>query len=171
MVVSDRSCASLRAGARFFGVLFQVLAFLTLAGTLVATFEIAKLNLRIGIIGSQDLLAWIVFTGGLFASCVLAGFGYALGMLCAIFDRQEWTWPKRQLTSTAHPPTPLSTTGITPTLTPLVQPSKATPKPEEPIRVAQAPANAVSPPTTNTSGRSGKSTHWLTRERHFRKPK
>ena len=87
--MSDISRRSLRNEARFFAVIFQVLAFLTLAGTLIAAFKINNVGTQVGVNGSHDPVVWIIVAVGLFASCVLTGLGYALGMLCAIFDRQE----------------------------------------------------------------------------------
>ena len=89
MVMSERTSDAKRDGARIFGVIFHFLAALSLAGTLIATLKVAQLGSTIGIGGAKDPLAWIVFVSGLFATCVLAGFGFALGALCAIYDRQE----------------------------------------------------------------------------------
>ena len=88
--MSDISRRSLRNEARFFAVIFQVLAFLTLAGTLIAIFKINNVGTQVDVNGSwPDPGVWIIVAVGLFASCVLTGLGYALGMLCAIFDRQK----------------------------------------------------------------------------------
>jgi len=80
---------SKRAGARAFGVIFQLLALAIIVGTCVAADVVAHTGTSVGINGSRDPIVWAIIASGLFAACVLAGFGYVLGMLCAIYDRQN----------------------------------------------------------------------------------
>ena len=171
MAMNEMSSNSLRAGARFFGVLFQVLAFLALAGTLVTSIIVARLGQRAGFNGSHDPLVWIILASGLFATFVLAGFGYALGMLCAIFDRQEWTRPARQLPPRGSAPAQLPTPSSTPTAIPPSQPSVAIPTPAENAQSVQTSPTAASTTPADRNGQDAKSKNWLTRERHLKKPK
>ena len=167
MAMSERTMDAKYAGARFFGVLFQLLAVVTLLGTLFATAEIANLGNRIQISGAIDPVAGIVFVSGLFASCVLAGLGYTLGVLCAIYDRQEPAVhvvdvAPRVIDRNSSPepdwyrprPTTFSTKGA--------------PAPAPPVNTADAPTQElVSPPVGPVSDKSSL-WEWLTRERHFR---
>jgi len=70
---------------------FQFLAVISLTGTLITTVTVSSLGSTFGIDGANDPVAWLVFVGGLFVTCVLAGFGYTVGILCAIYDRNEPT--------------------------------------------------------------------------------
>lgn len=78
-----------RAGARAFGIIFQCLALVTILGTLIAVANVAHKGQSVGITNNHDADIWIISASGLFAACVLAGIGYVLGMLCAIYDRQH----------------------------------------------------------------------------------
>jgi len=89
MAMSQAVSESKRAGARTFGVLFQVLAVISFIATLYVTLNIVNLGWQFGVGGPTDLVAWAAFATGLFVSSVLAGIGYTLGVLCAIYDRQE----------------------------------------------------------------------------------
>jgi hypothetical protein len=79
---------SKRAGAHAFGIIFQLLSLAVIVGTCVAADVVAHLGSSVGIKNSHDPIVWTILASGLFAACVLAGFGYILGMLCAIYDRQ-----------------------------------------------------------------------------------
>lgn len=89
MAMSEATRVNKRAGARILGVIFQVLALLSLIGTILATAAVIKLGIFFNIAGSNNVPAWITFLIGLFVTCVLGGLGYTLGILCAIYDRQE----------------------------------------------------------------------------------
>jgi len=79
-----------REGARWIGGLFQFLALVTLVGTAIGGIKISSVDSQIGLSNVHDPLMWIVLMGGIIAAAVFAGFGYTLGILCAIYDRQEW---------------------------------------------------------------------------------
>lgn len=166
MVMSDVSSNSLRAGARFLGVLFQFLAFFTILGTAIAAIVTAHLGKEVGFNGSHDPLVWLILASGVFAASVLAGFGYVLGMLCAIFDRQEWTRPARELHVRPGVPSRASTTEPPPRTTPPIQPSPDRPTPANQVVPSPSPTPAG---PNSPSRRDAKSKNWLTRERHFKK--
>ncbi len=77
-----------RAGARAFGIIFQLLSLAVILGTIVTANVVARSGASVGTNGNHDPIVWTIVASGLFAACVLAGFGYVLGMLCAIYDRQ-----------------------------------------------------------------------------------
>jgi hypothetical protein len=165
MPMSDTSSGALRSGARVFGVIFQFLAFLILAGTLVGSIIVARLGQQIGFNRSNDPLVWIILASGLFATCVLAGFGYVLGMLCAIYDRQEWTRPIRPSTPRVGPlQTPSS--GPTPTSPASSQAPQATPLSDRPV---ESPPKGSVLPSGGPSLYDNATWKWLTQERHLRK--
>ncbi len=109
-----------RAGARFFGVLLQLISVLTFLGTLATAIKVEHYGADIGIGGSHDPAVWIVLLGGILASSVLAGMGYTLGILCAIFDRQGSSEPAVKANSIPLPsnlptePTPFKPGTLTP---------------------------------------------------------
>jgi hypothetical protein len=170
MVMSERTSNDKRAGARGFGVIFQLLAVASLVGTLVAMAYVANLGTQIGINGTKDPLTWIVLASGLFVTCVLTGIGYILGILCAIYDRQEPAKPvvdvvPRTITRSYSPepawyrPSPMTlATEEKPAPTPPVN-RVASPLPQPPAK----------PSAPQINGKSS-SWEWLTRERHFRQP-
>lgn len=71
------------------GLIFQALAIATAALTLVGVNEVARAGDEIGINGAHDPLTWFVGIAGVFAALVFTGIGHTLGMLCAVYDRQE----------------------------------------------------------------------------------
>src|ERR1039458_9429567 len=103
MAMSELTSDAKRGGARFFGIIFQFLAVGALFGTLAITAYVTHLGTEIGINGTRDPLTWIVLVSGLFVTCVLAGLGYILGILCAIYDRQEPAKPVVDVVSRTVP--------------------------------------------------------------------
>lgn len=167
--MNPRTSEAMRANARFFSVVFQTLALLTLFGTILGALEVAKLGAQIGIAGSRDPAAWIVLIGGFVATFVFAGFGYTLGILCAIYDRQ------------VMPPEEIRRTQLQ-TPDPEIDPPRA-PLPEKTIwqQVVKMHENEVviaedkpAPPTSSTTSLPDSTSGlWdsLTRERHlFKRP-
>lgn len=88
VTMSAQTMESKRAGARAFGIIFQFVSFVVILGSCIAADIIAHLGTSVGINSSHDPIVWTIIAAGLFAASVLAGFGYVLGMLCAIYDRQ-----------------------------------------------------------------------------------
>lgn len=89
--MSERTTDSKREGARIFGGIFQLLAVASIASTVVAMGNVAHLGDAFGVNPTNDPLTWVVLASGIFITSVFIGMGYALGMLCAIYDRQEET--------------------------------------------------------------------------------
>ena len=89
MVMSEQKTDAKRDGARIYGVIFQFLAIASIIATLYAMGKIANLGNALGVNPTNDPLIWVVLASGIFITCVFIGMGYALGMLCAIYDRQE----------------------------------------------------------------------------------
>jgi len=167
MAMSELTSDAKRGGARVFGIIFQFLAVAALVGTLAAMAYVAHLGTDIGIDGTKDPLTWIVLASGLFVTCVLAGLGYILGILCAIYDRQE---PAERVLD------------VVPRTMPRTQPSKPPPYRPSPITLIEDEIVAPTPPVQRpvsppplrepkapTSREDEKSVLWecLTRERHI----
>ena len=165
--MSEDTQKAKRAGARIFGSIFQFLAVFALLGTIWATAEVASLGSQIGIDGTKDPATWIVLVSGLFVSCVLAGFGYTLGMLCAIYDRQSMHAPVAVVAPKAIP---TSYSLIRPTYytIPTMMSTKPQPEPTPPIQRDGSVSiqSDVEQPTTPVARRNIL-WEWLTRERHF----
>ena len=89
MTMSKETAMAKRSGARTLGIAFQILSAATLVGPFIRALNVAHLGTTIGVRSSQDPVVWGIVASGVFAALVLAGIGYALGMLCAIYDRQE----------------------------------------------------------------------------------
>ena len=163
MTMGELTRESKRAGARLFGVVFQILSVVAILGTAYATAQVANIGTQIGIGTSHDQAVWFVLVGGLFISFVLMGFGYTLGILCAIYDRQE---PDVQQeddgpTSTYRSPRPPSKP---PEVGPWVVPS-ASPKPK--TQTPPAPEMLTTEPPPDPTKESSLLWQQLTRERHF----
>ena len=94
--------------------IFQYLSIVAILGTIIAAEFVAHLGNSLGTNINHDRTLWSIAAGGLFAACVLAGFGYVLGMLCAIYDRQERATtnipvaPNRIPTNSSTTPPPIS---------------------------------------------------------------
>jgi hypothetical protein len=166
--MSEATQEAKRAGARIFGVLFQIMAVLTLFCTFYAAFIVTNLGSQFGIAGSKDPATWIILASGLFASCVLAGIGYTLGILCAIYDRQALV--ETLGTSVRESaPSPRSKWGASSNDRPVTMTTKSI-KATEPVS-----SRAASPSTERDNKAPGPKVsrknplwEWLTRERHFR---
>ena len=190
MSMSARVQQEKRAGARFFGVVFQFLAVLTLIGTFIAAVVVDRVGLEFGIQGSNNFAMWMVIASGLFVTSVLAGFGYTLGLLCAIYDRQETVTPDREtlpeswLTISPIKPPPFKPGTLTRnTETPQSSPanrdslpglqvaeemSPPTPKPPT-DRVTLPKLQDAEKPPVPARLEKGAIWEWLTRERRFRR--
>lgn len=140
--MNHQTIESKRAGARALGLIFQALAFVVVLGTFIVVDVVAHWGVTVGINSNRDPLVWTVVAAGLFAACVLAGFGYVLGMLCVIYDRQS---PEASLRPSLAP---------TSNRRAITQP---------PPRVKRLPP----PPSLKETA----TWEFLTRPRHFRKPK
>jgi hypothetical protein len=166
MAMSSRSGEALRENSRSLGVIFQTLSVLTIITTIYWTMKVATNGSQLGIGAVHDPLSWTIFFAGMFAALMLARIGHVLGMLCAIFDRQQ------------NPPRPTSVrrANLTPSPGDWRPPSGARPTvwemvvEKEAIEVTDKPA--IVPPVVRPSANASlKSTDglwgWLTRERHF----
>jgi hypothetical protein len=151
------------AGARVFGIVFQFLAVIALFATVAVALKVANVGTQIGINGTKDPLVWIVLVSGAFVTCVLAGFGYTLGILCAIYDRQEPddSGPDVDARPTYALPKPPSKP---PEAGPWVVPS-APPKPK--IQTPPPPKTPTTNPLPETTKESSVLWQQLTRERHL----
>ena len=166
MVMSEQTGDAKRDGARIFGVIFQFLAFVSIVATLFAMARIASLGNAFGVDPTNDPLIWFVLASGIFVTCVFMGIGYTLGILCAIYDRQE----SKQVVATKVP------AAYAP------KPPPQRPNPIVPVRnvdrdsppvtdgVSHAPALPVQSQAPDVAQKSALA-EWLTRERHFRSPK
>jgi len=188
MSMSARVQQDKRAGARFFGAVFQFLAVLTFIGTVIAAVVVDRVGSEFGIRGSNNFAMWMVLASGLFVTSVLAGFGYTLGLLCAIYDRQETVTPDREtlpeswLTISPIKPPPFKPGTLTRnTETPQSSPanrdslpglqvaeemSPPTPKPPT-DRVTLPKLQDAEKPPVPSSSEKGAIWEWLTRERRF----
>lgn len=156
---------SKRAGARFFGVLFQFLAVIVLIATVIVAAEVAHLSTQVGVSGSRDPIAWAVLAAGVFASCVLAGLGYALGILCAIYDRQELDWAGEDIRTS---PATTRAGGAAARLTPqgaraVTSPTPASQTPAPDLHSSRPDVGEEELPDRER----GALWEWLTRERHL----
>ena len=167
MAMSEATRDNKRAGARILGVIFQVLALITFLGTALATVAVVKLGLFFGITGSNNVPAWITFGIGLFVSCVLAGLGYTLGILCAIYDRQE---PPSSAGGNHKQGTPIRIPNQPSPYRPshTIVHSEEAPAPPRPAVKSVSPSPQEDPKSPESDD-SQKSPlwEWLTRERHF----
>lgn len=168
MVMSEQSSDGKRDGARIFGVIFQFLAIGSIIATLYALARIASLGTALGVSNTNDPLIWIVLASGVFVTCVFLGMGYALGLLSAIYDRQEPSQPlvdvglnktiaTRSAGSVPYRPSPITTM------------SEERHAPISPVERAAAPlleqpVTPIEPTITEKSALW----EWLTRERNFR---
>jgi hypothetical protein len=169
---------SKRSGAEFFGGLLQLLATLTLVGTLVAVVNVNHFASEFGIGVSNDPAIWIILVVGLFISSTLAGIGYALGILCAIYDRQgiattsqgreSTPWP-----STPTPPPPFVPGTINPNIERAPKPNLSEIRPTPPTQGKKESPEALKPEERTTPRAIAKSRFWesLTRERHIGRSK
>ena len=170
MVMSEQTSDNKRAGARVFGVIFQVLAVASLAGTLVVMAYVANLGTQIGINGTRDPLTWIVLASGLFVTCVLTGIGYILGILCAIYDRQE---PAEPIVDVVPRTIPRSYSPEHPSYRPspitLATEEESAPTPRVNTVAPPLPQEPAKPPAPQVTDKSSL-WEWLTRERHLGQP-
>ena len=79
-MLSPQALDNKRAGARALGIIFQFLSIVAILGTVIAAEIVAHLGNSLGINTNHDPIVWSIAAGGLFVACVLAGFGYVLGM-------------------------------------------------------------------------------------------
>ena len=167
MAMGQQTADAKRAGARFFGITFQVLAVVALAAAIYWSFRADQAATQFGFgPSSSGFMAAVILVSGAFVACLFAGFGYTLGLLCAIYDRQD------QSVNVAGSVTPPPRSDA-PTRAP--QPSKSpAPEVDEPRMTttsdwspAPTPKFApTSPPQSSQQG--GRLREWLTRERHLR---
>jgi hypothetical protein len=94
--MGEATSEAVRGNARVVGVLLQCLSLVTLIATFIVAIAIAQQGQQLlGLTATHDPAPWIVLAAGVIASLMFAGLGYALGMLCAIYDRQVMTEPSR----------------------------------------------------------------------------
>jgi len=141
VAMSQMTMESKRAGARAFGIILQLLAAVSVLGACIVANAVARSDSSTGVSAGHDRVVWIILAAGLFASCVLAGLGYILGLLCAIYDRQT---PGARV----EPP---GNRG-----------REERPRPLPPIVETTAPATPL---------KESAAWEFLTRERHVRRPK
>ena len=169
MMMSEQTREAKRGGARVFGAIFQILAVISLVGTVAAVAVVAHLGTEIGIDGTTDPATWIILASGLFMTCVLAGLGYILGILCAIYDRQEpaepvvHAVPKTMPRSYAPKPAPYRPNPIT-------LATEEEPAPAPPVEIPVSPPPREPQPPTPPAAEKSALWEWLTRERHLRQP-
>jgi hypothetical protein len=58
-----------------------------LIGTFYATWAVGRVGTSLGVANTHNPVAWYVFAGGVLFTVLLAGVGYGLATLCAIYDR------------------------------------------------------------------------------------
>ena len=121
--MSNQAMESKRFGARIIGVIFQFLAVVTLGVTIIVMIDVSDAGSSIGIPRSHNAVIWIIGASGLFVTLVFAGFGHALGMLCAIYDRQDSIIPTTEVVGTAMrrstfptPPPPVESRSSSPSI-------------------------------------------------------
>jgi hypothetical protein len=152
---------------------------LTLFGTFFATWEVNRVGATLGVSSNNDPATWFVFAGGIVVAILFAAVGYALGMLCAIYDRQEVgpeelnaeyeraARPREALRQRAKkvdeaityeklPPREVSSQPVTP----------PAPAPGPPAAVKQSIRRA-----DVEDGQRAGPWEWLTRERHLLQPR
>jgi hypothetical protein len=164
--------AGIRANARTVGISLQVLSVLTLFGTFYATYEVAKLGSNLGVGASNDPAPWIVFVAGVVISLVIAGLGYALAILCAIYDRQvrrpeqkgQQAFPVAA-TSRDNPSWPGNTKPPVLATKTTKTTKTTTPTPSAPSMQATVETTVPDSPHTQANQKS-ELWKWLTRERH-----
>ena len=83
------NASGLRKNSRRLGITFQVLSVLTIIWTIYWTIKVYNLGSQFGISTFSNTFSGSFFLFGMFSGLMLTGFGHALGMLCAIYDRQE----------------------------------------------------------------------------------
>jgi hypothetical protein len=95
----------LRANSRRLGLIFETLSVLTVIGTVYWTIRIYSTGTQLGIGTLTNRVSWSFFFAGMFSALVLGGFGHVLGLLCAIYDRQDLQ-PRQSQVRPVQPPTP-----------------------------------------------------------------
>ena len=168
--MDEKTWASQRSGARFFSITFQILALVTLFGTMYLTIEIANLGWKFGLSTQSNVPAWIVFGGGLLISASLSAIGYGLGILCAIYDRQKYATYVAGADSSLTPSQSVSDSVL----------NWISGETSGPVKQSKLPTASWTPPPIRTGNPQAKQhkphgnwpvREWLTRERHFRQPK
>lgn len=166
MAMSSRNGEALRANARPLGLIFQTLSVLTIAATLYGTFRVSALGSQVGIGAVHDPISWFIFLGGMFAGLMLAGVGHVLGMLCAIFNRQDHSPMKPGVRPPMSAPS-LGDQGQQSGARPSVWDRVVDKEVEEAVvRRATVPPRRQSPTNASQNSTDGL-WGWLTRERHF----
>ncbi len=89
--MNSRRSNDLRSAAYFFSIVLRGLSLASVVGTIFVTYKVSQLNTTLGITNSQDPATWIVLVSGSAIAVIFAAGGYALGILCAIYDRQSLT--------------------------------------------------------------------------------
>ena len=160
-MIGESASDAIRSNARVVGVLLQCLAVVTLVGTLIVAITVAQKGQQyFDVPAAHDPVPWIVLASGVSASLIFAGLGYALAMLCAIYDRQEIAVPAQVVLNSVGPRTRPSTEWRTPR--------------EAAVRDATGPLppkSDVAPAIATSAPNPARSGLWaaLTKERHVRK--
>jgi hypothetical protein len=169
--MNERTSEGIRANSRVVGVAFQVLAILSFCGTIVVTAKVANFGSEIGVQPSNDPAPWLVFIAGAFASLLLTGVGSTLGILCAIYDRQESIRPALSTVRVSSPsssPSPPRTGVAIPAKSPpaIHESYRITPEPDPTPPSSGAQLTKAQIPSVPTKKKSGL---WeqLTKERHL----
>jgi hypothetical protein len=161
-MMNNNARAAIRLNARTVGVTLQALSAFTFLGTIYATMKVANLGSELGLSGSNDPAPWIVLVTGVFVAMLLAGVGYSLAMLCAIYDRQTPSIPEPDVRSRPTNGSPNSPTA-TGAWEKLARNESAEPHIQQPPTVEFATEEPTVKPPKETSAL------WrqLTRERHL----
>ena len=163
-----RTSEAIRANARFYGIAFHCLAILTLCATIFATFKIASLGDQLGVQPANDPAPWLIFVFGIFISLLLTGFGTVLGMLCAIYDRQEAvrqsTAPRTIATSDSSIAATESDRAVAPPTKPAIHESYRIAQPRTSESQIASPSSA---PSASASSKKNGLWEQLTKERHL----
>ncbi len=167
MAMTQQRAESVRAGARFFGELFLILAGFTLLSAIYLSFRADHTATQFGFsTGNSAFMAQVILIGGAFIACLFAGIGYTLSLLCAIYDRHD---------SAVHvvgnvPPSPPGHALIN-------APQEPSPAPSTPVEQLRTPTSNWTPaptprfaptPQPQPTPKGATLREWLTRERHLR---
>jgi hypothetical protein len=163
VALSQRNSEELRGNVRFLGLLFQILAVLSLVATAFTALKVSQVETQVGFRTTSNPAILFIVLGGIMAALIFTAIGHGLGILCAIYDRQEWATreppfksPPHRLTTTP-PSGPTTLAAITPTITQLAEKSTSE------MNTQSQTQTLLNETRTAPDGLW----EWLTRERHF----
>lgn len=154
----------IRSSAYFFSVVLYALALLTLFGTIIAVREVSNAGSDfLGVSAARDPGTWAVGAIGVTVSAIEAGIGFGLGLLSAIYDRQQPPAASRTLSPPSErdvSPMTVSATDVTTYRSPPAPTPAVTPSPTLP------PRTSTTTMRPKKSYPEGTLMDHLTRERH-----